>query len=177
MSFISLGLDPGSSRPGLALVDRSSLREWAILRLPVLHSLDELAEELATIHHLGIQVDVCCVEDVAWSLHAKDPEIRRGGGSGLIIDAVGQVRLFAAIRRIPFLTVTAAQWRKVVTGTSRATKEQVRDVLQRRVCGWPRAKVSLNSSDAVAIAMCGGMTKAQLELLGAQRAAKKGRKR
>lgn len=67
MSFISLGLDPGSSRPGLALVDRSSPREWAILRLPVLHSLDELAEELATIHHLGIQVDVCCVEDVAWS--------------------------------------------------------------------------------------------------------------
>ena len=166
--FVALGIDPGSSNPGSALLGRSDQR-WTVMRLPVLKSLDDLAQELAEIHHLGIEVHACCVEDVAWSLHAKE----QGHGSGKILDAVGQARVFAAIHRIPLLTVTGAQWRRVATGSSRATKESAREVVSRRVLGWPKGRVSKNRSDAAAIAMCGGMTEAQLRLLVAARRARR----
>lgn len=145
-----LGLDPGTANPGLALIERHAQR-WTILRLPVLRSLDELLDELATIHHGGLDVHTCCVESVAWSVHAG----AQGNGSGRILESVGALRVFARLRRVPVVEVGAQQWRKVVTGSAKATKEQCRAALTLRVGGWPPGRVSTNRSDAVAIALAG----------------------
>ncbi len=166
--FVSLGGDPGSSHPGLAVTQWTGLK-WHILRLPVLHSLDDLADELSEIHHAGLHIDVVCYESVAWSLHAK----AQGYGSGQILDAVGQLRLFAKVHRIPFIGVTGATWRKNATGSVHASKEDVRTALQRRVHGWPKGLIGLNRSDAVAISLCGGMTPTQARLLAMKQEAKK----
>lgn len=159
--MIVLGLDPGTSGIGLATLSRTG-QQWTILRLPVLHSLDELVQELAAIHHSGLEVGVCCVETVAWSLHAKD----QGHGSGRILESVGALRAFAGIHRIPIVEVAPATWRKLATGSGRSTKEQCRAALARRVQGWPKGTIGLNRSDAVAIAMCAGLSSDRLTTAG-----------
>lgn len=148
--FLVLGLDPGTSNPALATLNRNS-NGWHILRLPVLKSLDGLLSELAAIHHSGLQVGVCCVEKVAWALHSKT----QGHGSGRILESVGALRAFAAIHRIPLVEVAPSQWRKAIAGSAKATKEQVRTLLSKRVQGWPQRQPSLNRSDAVAVAISG----------------------
>jgi hypothetical protein len=164
--FVVLSLDPGFSSPALALQAKEGQR-WSILRLPVLHSLDDLAAELAEIHHSGIHVDVCAYEEVDWSLHTKDPEVKRGNGSGLILDSVGQARLFAKIRRIPFVGVTGQTWRRAMTGRSTASKEECRTAAMTRVLGWPKGRIGLNRSDAVCIGVAAGAVPAHPALVAA----------
>lgn len=55
--MIALGLDPGTSNPGLALLSRSATG-WSLLRLPILKSLDDLLSELSWLQHSGHHVDV-----------------------------------------------------------------------------------------------------------------------
>ena len=146
--MICLGLDPGTSNPGLCIIVRMS-DGWHLCHRPVLHSLEDLEYELA---HLG-HVDCCAYEDVAWALHRK----RQGCGSGRILESVGIIKMFAAMRRIPCVQVAPNQWRKRVAGTAKASKRQVREVLSRTVHGWPKRQMSLNRSDAIAIAIAGAM--------------------
>lgn len=150
--FVSVGLDPGTKNPALCTA-RYERQRWNILRLPVLHSLDELNEELVAIHESGLEVDVCCYEAVAWSLHGDG--VKHGHGSGRILEAVGALKLFAQLKRIPAKGVAPQTWRVRAAGSAKATKEQVRKVLKLRVTGWPPGPVSLNRSDAVAITICG----------------------
>lgn len=143
--MIILGLDPGTANPGLAIVERDRVG-WRLVNNPVLHGLDELNDALANLGH----VDCCSIESVAWSLHAK----RQGYGSGRILESVGAVRAFAMQRRIPCVTVDPKSWRKHVTGSGRATKEQAREALRRFVRGMPK-RLSTNRSDAIAVAIAG----------------------
>lgn len=159
--MIALGIDPGTSNPGLALIERKG-SSWFILRLPVLGSLDALNAELSSIARSDALPSVVAFEDVAFSLHAKDPSIRRGQGSGRILEAVGAARLFASMIGIEPVGVSPITWRKLAAGSGRASKEQARAIAQRRVQGWPARQVSTNRSDAVCIALAGAiMTMAQ----------------
>ncbi len=163
MSAFALGIDPGVSNPGLALLERVGPR-WGIVRLPVLHSLDDLAAELTCIRDAGHRIATVVVEDVSFSLHSKDPNIKRGGGSGRIVEAVGMARLFAKMQDAALMELAPTTWRKRACGNGRATKAQVRTFLKHRVDGWPPGVVGLNRSDAIALAISGGAI--QRSLLG-----------
>ncbi len=172
MSLIAYGCDPGTSSPGSALIRRVG-SAWEILRLPVLSSLDDLLAELREILLLPkeLRPTVVGYESVAWSLHAKNTG--KGHGSGRILEAVGAVRLFASVLDVPAVELAPVTWRRQSVGSPRATKEQVRTALKRRVTGWPAREVSLNRSDAIAIAIAGGSAAAgQLAIQSMLRGAK-----
>lgn len=147
--MISVGIDPGTTNPGCATIRRISGR-WCVQRLPVLHSLEELADELAAILQ-GPRPNVFAVEGVAWANHAT----RQGNGSGRILEAVGMVRLAAQITGAQLHVLAPQTWRKRATGSGNVTKQQVREFMRVRLSGWPTGPVSLNRSDAAGIAMAG----------------------
>lgn len=150
-----IGIDPGISNPGLAWI-RGNALGFELVELPVLHSLEELIKTLGdwtNSMNNSTARRVVAVESVAWGLHSGES----GHGSGRILEAVGAARMFAEIVDARLATVAPSTWRKVVTGSGKATKEQVREVLARRVKGWPKGIVGLNRSDAAAIAVAGGM--------------------
>ncbi len=154
MTLVVYGCDPGTSNPGSALLRRAE-SGWEILRLPVLSSLEDLlAEFLFIAQSPELHPSVVSFESVAWSLHAKNSD--KGHGSGRILESVGAVRLFAKLLGVEPKEITPAEWRKKVTGSGRATKEQARVAVQRRVSGWPPGKIGLNRSDAACIALAGG---------------------
>lgn len=156
MTVISLGIDPGTANPASALLRRNNGGAWEVLRLPVLHSLEELNDELLAILNgpREIRPTVVSFESVAWSLHAKAGE--SGHGSGRILESVGAVRMFAKVLGLVPMEFTPASWRKDATGSGNSTKEQARSIVQRRVTGWPKGKIGLNRSDAACIALAGG---------------------
>lgn len=150
-----IGIDPGTSNPGLAWVSGNALG-FELVELPVLHSLEELIKTLgdwADSMNSSTARRMVAVESVAWGLHSGES----GHGSGRILEAVGAARMFAEIVDARLVTIAPSTWRKAVTGSGKTTKEQAREVLRRRVKGWPKGVVGLNRSDAVAIAIAGGM--------------------
>lgn len=152
-----IGIDPGTSNPGLAWI-RGNALGFELVELPVLHSLEELIKTLgewadSMNNSTARRMRMVAVESVAWGLHSGES----GHGSGRILEAVGAARMFAEFVNARLVTIAPSTWRKAVTGSGKATKEQVRDVLARRVKGWPKGTVGLNRSDAVAIAVTGGM--------------------
>ena len=151
----AIGIDPGTSSPGLSWV-RMVGSSIELVELPVIHSLEELVTTLAEwADSLNTSPNhrVVAVESVAWSLHAS----ASGNGSGRILESVGAARMFAEFASARFFTIAPATWRKAVTGSGKATKEQTREMLKRRVIGWPSGAVGLGRSDATAIAIAGGM--------------------
>lgn len=151
--MLILGLDPGTARPAVALVARDA-RGWHLMESPVLKSLDDLYSWLATAP------DVECVacESVSWQFTsgARQRGTKHGFGSADILRAVGAAQLFAKQRRVPFVELPPQTWRKRVSGSGKATKEQVREWVRRVVRGVPE-RFGLDRSDALAIALAGAM--------------------
>lgn len=152
MSFISLGSDPGLSSPAVGIIERSS-KGWALLDSPVLRSLDDLMSYLADC---PFDVKCCSTENVSWMF---TPGAAKGGvksqyGSADILRVNGAVQLFATQRRIPFVEVMPATWRKRITGSGRSSKRQVREWVKRMVRGVPE-RIGLDRSDSIAIAIAG----------------------
>jgi Holliday junction resolvasome RuvABC endonuclease subunit len=156
-----LGIDPGTSNPGLALInyDNSGLfhTPWRIFDSPICKSLDDLYTEMIAKAALGI--DCVAVENVdASTFHSKN-----GCGSGLILKAVGAAELLAKTLNVPIISVASNTWRKAITGNGRASKEDVAKALRLLCRGWPTMKngepkdISKNRTDAMAIAITGGI--------------------
>ena len=154
MTLVVYGHDPGTKNPGSALLRRAG-NVWEVLRVPVLSSLDDLLGELHFIlQSPELRPSVVSVESVAWSLHAANTG--KGHGSGRILESVGAVRLFAKLLGVPVTEFAPVQWRKKVTGSGKATKEQARAIVERTVANLPPRKLGLNRSDAICIALAGG---------------------
>lgn len=148
-----LGVDPGTTNAAVSVVARDAAG-WHLLWSPVLHNLDEFMSWLAT----APDVDCVACEDVSWQFTsgARRRGTEHGFGSADMLRAVGAAQLFAKQHRIPFVEVMPVVWRKRVSGSGKATKEQVREWVRRVVRGVPE-RFGLDRSDAVAIALSAGM--------------------
>lgn len=151
MTFYSLGIDPGTTHVAAARLKRDS-SGWSLVDSPVLNSLDDLLDYLVATSR--DELHCVCVEDISWLGAAKGGG--HGHGSTEIVRAVGAAQLFARQLRVPFVEVRPQTWRKRVSGSGRATKEQVREWVRRVVRGVPE-RFGLDRSDAVAIALSAGM--------------------
>lgn len=155
--MIVLGLDPGTTNPGLALL-RLNARGWSVLRLPAINTQEKLWEELGVIIKLppSQRPQIIGFESVAWTLHVgadRENKVKHGHGSGRILESVGALRLVAATMGVSPTEVHPNTWRRRIAGYHRASKEQVREILQRTVKDWPTRAVSTNRSDAAAVAI------------------------
>jgi crossover junction endodeoxyribonuclease RuvC len=158
-----LGVDPGSRVAGFGLLDQAgrTLRvvESGVFRLG---EKDELAARLGRLLDAieGLldrgAPSVLAVEDV---FAARNPRsaLALGQARGVILAAAGR-------RGIPVFAYPPATVKRAVCGNGRAEKEQVRKMVS--VLLSLSTEVPLDESDALALAICHGLSARAQALLG-----------
>lgn len=150
--MIILGVDPGASVTGYGVVARSggavSLLECGVIRtdasMPLPQRLREIYEGVGEVlaRH---RVNEVAVEGVFYAKNART--------SIILGHARGAILLAATMKDLPVSEYSPAEIKNAVTGTGRATKEQVQFMVQRllRLKEPPRPN---DAADGVAVALC-----------------------
>ena len=148
-----LGVDPGLTRCGLAVVDRVAGGKLKMIDVGVILTdkgleledrLLELDRELANWIE-RFQPDVVAVERVFSQLN-----VRTAMATG---QAAGVALLLAAKSKIPVAMHTPSEVKAAVTGSGRADKAQVGEMV-RRLLGLPEVPEPADAADALALAIC-----------------------
>ncbi len=164
-SFRILGLDPGSRRFGNGVVECNERRvtyvECGVLEPPAGASLEirlgEIAVGLDEVLD-ELRPTVVAVEDVFSGTNARSA-LLLGQARGVALALSGRAGL--KVHAYPPATV-----KKRVTGSGRATKEQVLAMVQ-TLCRLRRAP-KLDASDALAVAICHAFSR-RISSLGMER--------
>ncbi|MBX3442341.1 MAG: crossover junction endodeoxyribonuclease RuvC [Planctomyces sp.] len=150
---VSLGVDPGLNRTGYAIIVRSArgprLREGGLIRstrgrtlaervLEIGQGLREVVEEF--------QPDAMAIEQLfSHAQHVKT--------AILMAHARGAILLAAAQASVPIVHYSPTQVKRLLTGSGRASKEQVQGAVTREL-GLTTVPEPNDVSDACAIALC-----------------------
>lgn len=148
-----LGVDPGLTRCGLAVVDGASGRTLTCVAVDVVGTSpqSELGQRLVEVAEVverwlvEHRPDVVAVERV-FSQH----NVRTAMGTAQV---GGVVALIAARARIPVVFHTPSEVKAAVTGTGRADKEQVTAMIT-RLLRLPARPRPADAADALALAVC-----------------------
>lgn len=148
-----MGVDPGLTRCGLALVETGSGRSVTALDVDVCHTSpqaslqDRLSKIAAEVEHWldSHRPDVVAVEQV-FAQH----NVRTVMG---VAQVSGVVALLSAKRSIPMRTHTPSEVKAAVTGNGRADKDQVTAMVT-RILGLKAKPAPADAADALALAIC-----------------------
>ncbi len=146
-----LGIDPGSHRTGWGVVSVTGSKLVHLGSDTILAGDGPIAARLCVIAS-GLETalakyapEAVAVESV---FHAKNAR------SALILGHARGVALLCAARTgVPLYEYTAGQIKQATVGFGRADKEQVQEMV-RRLLGLDASKMSLDTSDALAAAIC-----------------------
>lgn len=148
-----LGIDPGLNRTGYAILERSPrgpvLREGGVIRstqrLSLAQRVCEIGAGLAEVLE-EFQPEVMAIEQV-FSL-GKNPK-----SALLMAHARGAILLTAAQRELPIIHYTPTQVKSLLTGSGRASKEQIQHAVKNELHLLEILEPH-DVSDAAAIALC-----------------------
>ncbi len=148
-----LGVDPGLTRCGLGVVDGGSGRSVSCIAVDVVRSAPEVAlgERLVAVADAVERwitdhaPDVVAVERV-FSQH----NVRTAMGTAQV---GGVVALIAARRDLPVAFHTPSEVKAAVTGSGRASKDQVAAMVC-RLLALPAPPRPADAADALALAVC-----------------------
>lgn len=148
-----LGVDPGLTRCGIALVQSQPGRRVTALDVDVVRTPDEmdLALRLLAIHRAANewldahQPDVVAIERVFAQ--------RQASTAMGTAQAAGVIALAAAQRDIPVRFHTPSEVKAAVTGNGRADKAQVTAMVT-RILGLQQPPKPADAADALALAIC-----------------------
>ena len=150
--MIVMGVDPGAAVTGYGVVARSggavSLLECGIVRtdpaMPLPQRLREIYEGITEVLERH-KVTSVAVEGVFYAKNART--------SIILGHARGAILLAATMKDLQVSEYSPAEIKSAVTGTGRATKEQVQFMVQKllRLREPPRPS---DAADGVAVAMC-----------------------
>ena len=147
-----LGVDPGTVRTGYGMIQEEGGAldhlECGVIRTEAAASL---AERLGSIYR-GLETVIRRHRPDAVSVESIF--IARNVRSALWLGhARGAVLLAAVHHDLPVFEYSPAEVKKALTGSGRADKEQVQDMVRRLLAlGGPR--VAADASDALALAIC-----------------------
>ena len=148
-----LGIDPGLNRTGYALLERTAqgprLIEGGVIRSTPQRSLAERILEIATgLHEVftDFSPEAMAIEEIF--SHPGHPK-----AAILMAHARGAILLTAAEFRVPVVHYAARQVKKLLTGSGRASKEQVQSAIQREL-GLDKVLEPNDVADAFAVALC-----------------------
>lgn len=167
MSKVVLGIDPGSviSGFGVIRVDGSRLTciEAGVVRTPAKHAFEQ---RLLKIHEGLVEViqrvdpDEAAVESVFHAKHAASA-LKLGQARGVALLAVVQAGL-------PLSEYPPARVKQAVTGNGRASKDQVKMMVETLLS--QRFDLPADATDALAVAICHAHASPLLDALaGGQR--------
>lgn len=151
--MIILGIDPGSRFTGYGLIDTSGSSEQALAHGVIrLSGEDSHPERLKQIYD-GLSKLVKRYEPDALAIempvYGKNPQ------SMLKLGRAQAAAMMAALNEgVPIAQYTPKEIKKSVTGNGNASKKQVRYMVQ-AILSLPRdAKLTLDTADALAVALC-----------------------
>jgi crossover junction endodeoxyribonuclease RuvC len=148
-----MGVDPGLTRCGIAIVEGGTSRKVELIEVLVARTLPELpiAERLMQLEEVLIdsvkryQPEVVAIEQV-FSQH----NLRSVMGTA---QAAGVAMLVAARSKILVATHTPTQIKAAVTGSGRADKNQVTQMVT-KICNLDAPPKPADAADAIALAIC-----------------------
>ncbi len=158
--MLILGIDPGSQHTGYALVEVEGGKETLVAH-GTLHldtsgehqdRLKELYDRLSAVID-EMPPDECAVE---MPVYGKNPQSMLKLGR-----AQAAAMLVALNRQIPVTQYVPTEVKKSVTGTGGASKEQVAYMVRTLLGLKDDVAMSLDASDAVAVALCHAHRRAQ----------------
>src|SRR5579871_6343108 len=148
-----LGVDPGLTRCGVGVVDGAPGRALSLVRVGVIRTsaADDIAARLLAIEtELEQWLDACQPDAVAVERVFSQQNVRTVMGTA----QAGAVAIVCAARRgLPVATHTPSEVKAAVTGSGRADKAQVTNMVMRllRLADPPRPA---DTADALALAIC-----------------------
>jgi crossover junction endodeoxyribonuclease RuvC len=148
-----LGIDPGLIITGYGLIDvrngEPTLLEGGVIRIPTKLPLEQ---RLATIF-LGLQELFKEFEPGAVALEEVYTHYERPRVAVMMGHARGVICLAASLSRVPVFSYASTRIKGSLTGNGRASKEQVRRMVQSRL-RLKTAPEALDVTDALAAALC-----------------------
>jgi crossover junction endodeoxyribonuclease RuvC len=151
-STVILGIDPGLTRCGVGIVTREGVRELSLVDVGVIHTpIDAPLEQRLLLIESEIESwiekyspDVVAVERV-FAQH----NVRTVMGTG---QAAGIALLVAARKKIPVAMHTPSEVKAAVTGSGRAGKVQVAEMVK-RILNLETIPKPVDATDALALAI------------------------
>lgn len=148
-----MGVDPGLTRCGIALVEAGAGRTVVALDVDVVRtpSSMELPERLLAIYAAAQHwMDTHSPDVVAVERVFAQRQVSTAMGTA---QAAGVVALAAAQRDVPVRFHTPSEVKAAVTGSGRADKDQVTKMVT-RILGMQQAPKPADAADALALAIC-----------------------
>ncbi|GED97867.1 crossover junction endodeoxyribonuclease RuvC [Gordonia crocea] len=148
-----MGVDPGLTRCGIALVEAGAGRAVTALDVDVVRtpaSMD-LADRLLAVHNAAVHwLDTHQPAVVAIERVFAQQQVSTAMGTA---QAAGVVALAAAQRDVPVRFHTPSEVKAAVTGSGRADKAQVTSMVT-RILGMQTRPKPADAADALALAIC-----------------------
>ena len=151
-----LGIDPGTRIAGYAVVDFDRRGEATIVDAGVLR-MTETASLPLRLRQLFDDVTAVIAEHAPshMALESVFSHAEFVRSAITLAHARGVVMLAAETRGVPIAELPPAEVKKAVTGSGRATKEQMQRAVMSQ-CGLATMPEPPDVADAIAIALCGG---------------------
>ncbi len=148
-----LGIDPGLTRCGIGIVDKAGAQNLIMVGVGVIKTSPDLPLELRLLE-LETQIlewvakfkpDVIAVERVFSQLNVKTA-MATGQAAGVAL-------LIAARAGLPVAMHTPTEVKAAITGSGRADKKQIAQMVQ-RLLNLDEIPKPVDSTDALALAIC-----------------------
>jgi crossover junction endodeoxyribonuclease RuvC len=173
-----LGIDPGLNITGYGVLERTEKNpkqprviEAGVVRGAAKQSLED---RLAEIHH-GVAEVIATLKPSVMALEQLYSHVAHPRTSILMGHARGVICLAAAEAGIPVVHYPATQIKRILTGSGRASKEQMQMAIQREL-RLPELPDPPDVADALAVAVCHyylGRTEQETALADEQPAARR----
>ena len=148
-----LGVDPGLTRCGLAVVDRTNNGKLQMIDVGVIYTDkdSELADRLLDLDsQLSKWIDKYKPDVIAVERVFSQLNVRTAMATG---QAAGVALLLAAKSEIAVIMHTPSEVKAAVTGSGRADKKQVATMVV-KLLGLKETPKPVDSTDALALAIC-----------------------
>lgn len=148
-----MGVDPGLTRCGLALIETGPGRGVLALDVDVVRTSSEeaLEQRLRAVHTVADEwMSVHRPEVVAIERVFAQNQVSTAMGTA---QAAGVVALAAAYREIPVAFHTPSEVKAAITGSGRADKKQM-TLMITRILGLQKPPSPADAADALALAVC-----------------------
>lgn len=148
-----LGIDPGLTRCGIGIVDKAGAQNLIMVGVGVIRTSPDLPLELRLLELetqilewvTKFQPDVIAVERVFSQLNVKTA-MATGQAAGVAL-------LIAARAGLPVAMHTPTEVKAAITGSGRADKKQIAQMVQ-RLLNLDEIPKPVDSTDALALAIC-----------------------
>jgi crossover junction endodeoxyribonuclease RuvC len=169
-----LGIDPGLTRCGVGLIEAGSAREISLISVETI-STDSKSELADRIGHIATRIENLITSSKPDAIAIERVFAQQNLRSVMGVAQVsGVVLMLASKHSIPVFMHTPSEVKAAVTGSGRANKVQVGNMVA-RILGLKAIPKPADSADSLAIAIChawksaGGTVSESKEMTAAQK--------